>query len=65
MVLLYLARPYCKFCEAKIEICVFESKNLNTPYFVAKFTNLARKVEMVEKLRPEAIFLYFFYVSLV
>ena len=52
--LLYLARPYCKFCKAKIEICVFLSKLLNTPAFVRNFTNTACEAKMLEKLRPKA-----------
>ena len=58
---LYLARPYYKFCKAKIEICVFVSKIWDTPYFVAKFTNTACEAGMLEELRLEQDF---FYVSL-
>ena len=35
---------------------MFVSKNLNTPYFVAKFTNMACEDKMLEKLRPEVDF---------
>ena len=48
-----LARPYCKFCKAKIEICVFVSNILNTPYFFTKFTKTAPEAKMLEKLHPK------------
>ena len=41
-----------------IVICVFVSKIWPMPYFVAKFTNMAREAKMLEKLRPDANFFF-------